>query len=338
MIQKLDQTQVQNQILIQFYVYQDLQNFVNLLYSLKEVNDFFKEQKNHAMVKLCRNKVILQMNLSNCIHYDLTQQNGSSGILLDEKKNAASLLKQLEPELEEFQLYIQWYQTNCLNKNVNLKQQHLEDIQIVANFNQNVLSQIIPAINSIDEQVKNLQGQKQFITPSINQIREKAIKFKDHTKESLGKNFPPKETQIEQVVQENIFIAYEKSIIKNFQKFEQYQKKQYENIKQYINSLKESQKADEKFAYQLFYRKKVLEFHPQYYKFYLFGFFLSFMVDNNKIEKKEDQFFQFYLNKTNSEKNQFNYNHFVQYLYTIQEKIVNANFQSYCDYYKKSQQ
>ncbi|CAD8195812.1 unnamed protein product [Paramecium pentaurelia] len=338
MIQKLDQTLVQNQILTQFYVYQDLQNFVNLLYSLKEVNHFFKEQKNHAMVKLCRNKVILQMNLSNCIHYDLLQQNGSSSILLNEKKNAVSLLKQLEPELEEFKQYIQWYQTNCLNEDVNLKQQHLEDIQIVANFNQNVLSQIIPAINSMDEQVKNLQGQKQFIAPNINQIREKAIKFKDHTRESLGKNFPPQETQIQWVDQEKTFIIYEKSIIKNFQKFEQYEKKQYENIKEYIKSLKESQNADEKFAYQLFYHKKVFEFHPQYYKFYLFGFFLSFMVDNNKIESKQDQFLQFYQNQTNLEKNQFNYKHFVQYLFTIQQKKVNVNFQSYCDYYKKSQQ
>ncbi|CAK57393.1 unnamed protein product (macronuclear) [Paramecium tetraurelia] len=100
------QTQIKNQVQTQFYVDENQQNFINLLYSLRIVNEHFKGQKKPPMVIICRNKVILQINLSNSIHYDLGSQKDTGEMLAKEKNNAMNILNQLEPDLNEFKDYI----------------------------------------------------------------------------------------------------------------------------------------------------------------------------------------------------------------------------------------
>ncbi|CAD8185231.1 unnamed protein product [Paramecium octaurelia] len=331
------QEQIKNQIQTQFYVYEDLQNFINLLYSLKVVNEHFKGQKNLPMVKICRNKVVLQMNLSNSIHYDLGSQKDTAEILAKEKNQAMNILNQLEPELNEFQDYIKWYKENCLSQNIHLEQQKLEDTNMAANFNQNVLSQIIPAINSMDQKVQNVQDQEKFIAPELNQIKEKAKKYQDFTRESLQKNHQIEEKQIDKKQkiitddQELRFLEAKSFIEKNFKSFEQGESSQYLSIKDNLNQnyKKNNQKPEEKHAQKLFKDVQIKEFHPLYYKFYLIGQYEKCIQKNNKNILTVNEFSQFVKNN-----NQDIYNHFLKYLFSIQQK-GNFEYRSYCEHYKQ---
>ncbi|CAD8130923.1 unnamed protein product [Paramecium sonneborni] len=70
----LQQNVKQEEALIEFYVYQDLQNLINLLFSREAVLEHLQNDQNNPMVTLSNNKVILQFNLSSGIHQDLKNQ------------------------------------------------------------------------------------------------------------------------------------------------------------------------------------------------------------------------------------------------------------------------
>ncbi|CAD8118857.1 unnamed protein product [Paramecium primaurelia] len=64
------QKQQQEKALIEYYVYEDIQNLINLLYSRKAIHEYFQNDPNNPIVILSNNKVILQLNLSSGIHKD----------------------------------------------------------------------------------------------------------------------------------------------------------------------------------------------------------------------------------------------------------------------------
>ncbi|CAD8178955.1 unnamed protein product [Paramecium pentaurelia] len=155
---EIDQSELQE---IQYYVYEDLQNFVNLLYSLIAVKEYFKENPSHPMIFICRNKIILQLNISNSIHTDLINyallnnnqikyqfdliiiQKYIEVSFIKRKKNAKKIINQFKLLLgDEYQLHVDNYISNSLNDELSMKLLSIEklDIQTSPDQNQNIYS------------------------------------------------------------------------------------------------------------------------------------------------------------------------------------------------------
>ncbi|CAD8165019.1 unnamed protein product [Paramecium octaurelia] len=219
------QTQAQAQI--QYYVYQDLQYVINLLYQMKAVAQHFKNSE-HTMVKLCNNKLMLQLNISFGIHLDQLQQSQRNEtnfyFLKAQKNNAFMILESIiqkmsdnEKELLKEQLEcIQNYMTNCLGPQYNWRQYQLKATNMTPQFNDQVLQQLINSIQQVDNQVTHIKENSNSSFP-LEQIERTAQQFERKTQEQLNRNFPNlnnsnfnmQENELSQV--DNLNISYPKN-------------------------------------------------------------------------------------------------------------------------------
>ncbi|CAD8108046.1 unnamed protein product [Paramecium primaurelia] len=186
---EIDQSELKE---IQYYVYEDLQNFVNLLYSLIAVKEHFKENPSHPMIVICRNKIILQLNISNSIHTDLINQykNTLKQILQKEKQNAKKIINQFKLLLgDEYQLHIDNYISNSLNDELSMKSLSIEklDIQTSPDQNQNIYS--FPL--GIDNQkiFSHWMKSKTYNSKTFDSFIFKAISYKQITEIKIMANF-----------------------------------------------------------------------------------------------------------------------------------------------------
>ncbi|CAD8090408.1 unnamed protein product [Paramecium primaurelia] len=194
-ILKLNQKQQQEEQLIRYYIFENLQYFINLIYSLKAVNEHFQNDPQHPMKIIARNKIVLQSNLSNSIQYDQQYQYKSDSklyqVLQQEKLNAKQLLEQLSPELkEEFQSYIDAYKTYSLNQNIQMCSQNLEQTNLQSKFDQKVLQSVINSISSVDQTTQQFKEQKIYNRPKMQDVILKAQNYYEKTKQQLDINFP----------------------------------------------------------------------------------------------------------------------------------------------------
>ncbi|CAD8195763.1 unnamed protein product [Paramecium octaurelia] len=178
---------------IEYYVYEDLQNFVNLLYSLKAVKEHFKEYPYHPMTVLCRNKVILQLNLSNAIHFDLMSQyqNNLRQVLLKEKENAKNIINQFKLLLgDEYLQHIDYYISNSLNEKLSVKNLILETLDESNSQNNyqnfNLFGQAQDAQKILSHWIKS----KTYNSNIFDSFIFKAICYKYTTEIKLISNFP----------------------------------------------------------------------------------------------------------------------------------------------------
>ncbi|CAK73843.1 unnamed protein product (macronuclear) [Paramecium tetraurelia] len=162
------QAQTKAQAQIQYFVFQDLQYVINLLYQLKAVAQHFKNSE-HTMVKLCNNKLMLQLNISYGIHFDQLQQfqkdQTNLNFLIAQRNTAKGILESIigkmnhdEQKLLKEQLeFIEDYKTNCLGSQCNLKQYSLKNTNLTPQFNEQVLQQLIHSIQQVDNQVTHIK-------------------------------------------------------------------------------------------------------------------------------------------------------------------------------------
>ncbi|CAD8102346.1 unnamed protein product [Paramecium sonneborni] len=359
---QVQKSQQQQQAQTQYFVYQDLQNIINLLYSLQAVNKFFKDQgqDDHPMIKLSRNKVILQLNLSNAIHYDLLSQEESLKILKQAKIEALSILTQLEPELKEFENFIKIYKENCFSSKIVLNPQNLEKTELEANFNQNVLSKILSSIQSVDQEIKALQ-QSDYKVPDAKEVKKKANEYKKLTIQSLQNNFQNDQNKLQQQYlnqnnnnknqkgdQENLFYIFIEQIEKK-DIFKQNQVELYENLIILLKNQNLLQKCDQfdeaeiKFTLDLYNKNKMRENHEVYYKYFLFEKFMQFSqqkVFNNNEKINIEEFTKYQQEKYQKEiysqkKSQIikkSHIIFLKYLNNKKELKSRINYQDYIDY------
>ncbi|CAD8127271.1 unnamed protein product [Paramecium sonneborni] len=194
------------QSLIQYYVYQDLQNFINLIFSIKAVKEHFKDNLDHPMVEICNNKIILQLNLSNGIHIDQHQQykkdKDDEKYYNKEKINAQKILeeviKQFQQSINEKQKkllseqfhQIELYKKYCLGEIFELKQFQLKNTNLPTQFNHKVVSQILNSVKQVDGEVNGIVENKQYNQPNQIEIQQKAEQQYQLTRNQLNSYFP----------------------------------------------------------------------------------------------------------------------------------------------------
>ncbi|CAD8060829.1 unnamed protein product [Paramecium primaurelia] len=190
--QSYQKEQLQDQAQIQYYIFEDFQNLINLLYSLQTVSEYFKNDPNNEIVTLCRNKVISQLNISNLIHYDI-QQNYKDPkyqqLIKREKQKVKEIISQLPYPIQNSK-YLNLYYQNSLSDQIKCKQQQLEKINIAPNFNQQVVSQIFSSMQLIDRNLGQIKQQNYYPIPTKNDILAKAEQYEILTQSKLESNFP----------------------------------------------------------------------------------------------------------------------------------------------------
>ncbi|CAD8042891.1 unnamed protein product [Paramecium primaurelia] len=214
--QIFQQHQKQEEALIEYYVYQDVQNLINLLYSRKAVLEHFQNIQNNPIVTLSNNKIILQLNLSNGIHRDLQQQYSNNfqlkTKLISEKKIALYTLKKVVQSLEnqvtsqngqqEF-MYINDPVKQYLNefiKKYEFEQFDSNQIELletnqVAQFNEQVLQTIISSIQSIDAQTNQIRQNGSNYKPTQQELINRAEQYYYMTKDKLNQIYPQQNNQ-----------------------------------------------------------------------------------------------------------------------------------------------
>ncbi|CAK64860.1 unnamed protein product (macronuclear) [Paramecium tetraurelia] len=189
----------QQEALIQYYVYEDFQNLINLLYSYQVVKRHFKSQPRHPAIILSKNKIMLQLSISNSIHSDLYQTNKSyqdQNILKKEKENVKSMIKKMRNDIQnndldkESEAYLELYIKYSMGDHIEFKQFELQKMNQDYNFNQGVLDKIFPQISYVDEQIKSLRQRKYYNIPSVQQIKIKAQEYERLTENKLLINYP----------------------------------------------------------------------------------------------------------------------------------------------------
>ncbi|CAD8190564.1 unnamed protein product [Paramecium octaurelia] len=205
-IQKLNQKQQEEVQSIRYYLYDSLQFLINLLYSSKAVNEHFENDPQHPMRIIARNKITLQLNLSNSIQFDQSFQYKSdpklNQVLQIEKQNAKKLLEQLPPEFKlEFENYLEIYQSSSLDQNIEMRSLNMEQTNIETKFDSNVLQSIINSIQQVDKTTQQFREQKVYKIPNIQDIITNANNYYQKTKYSLVKNYP-NQNQIQIELQE----------------------------------------------------------------------------------------------------------------------------------------
>ncbi|CAD8094686.1 unnamed protein product [Paramecium sonneborni] len=179
---------------IQYYIYEDLQNLVNLLYSFKAVNEHFKNNLKHPMITVSRNKIILQLNLSNGIYLDLQQQyqkNPFKYVLLEEKKNALKIINQFAQALGiDYQSYIDYFKSNSLSEIISFKQQNLEKVTFSGSSNSQQTTNIFLQTQKNEKIFSHWINSKTYNSKSFDSFIFKAISYKQLTEIKLLSNFP----------------------------------------------------------------------------------------------------------------------------------------------------
>ncbi|CAD8162527.1 unnamed protein product [Paramecium pentaurelia] len=184
--------QLQDQALIQYYIFEDYQNLINLIYSLQTVNDYFKDDPNNEMVILCRNKVISQLNLSNTIHQDIQETYKDSKyqqFITKEKQKVKEMVSHLPPNVQD-SIYLEMYKQNSLSEKIISSYQRLEKMDITPNFDNQVVSQIFSSMQLIDQKVNQIQSQNHYTVPSYNDVIEKAKQYQNLTLQKLEVSIP----------------------------------------------------------------------------------------------------------------------------------------------------
>ncbi|CAD8062979.1 unnamed protein product [Paramecium primaurelia] len=184
--------QLQDQALIQYYIFEDYQNLINLIYSLQTVNDYFKDDPNNEMVILCRNKVISQLNLSNTIHQDIQETYKNSNyqqFISKEKQKVKEMVSHLPPNVKD-SIYLQMYKQNSLSEKIISSYQRLEEMDITPNFDNQVVSQIFSSMQLIDQKVNQIQSQNHYTVPSYKDVIEKAKQYQNLTQQKLEVSIP----------------------------------------------------------------------------------------------------------------------------------------------------
>ncbi|CAD8145164.1 unnamed protein product [Paramecium octaurelia] len=198
-LQQLKQKNIEQEALIQYYVYEDFQNLINLIYSYQAVKKHFKNHPGHPAIILSKNKIKLQLNISNSIHSDLYQTNKNSQdqtILKVQKQNVKSIIKKMGNDIQmndldkESQAYLEQYIKYSLGDYVELKQFELEKTNWDYNFNQGVLDKVLPQISYVDEQIRSLRQRKCYNIPTAQQIKLKAKEYERLTESKLLINYP----------------------------------------------------------------------------------------------------------------------------------------------------
>ncbi|CAK93559.1 unnamed protein product (macronuclear) [Paramecium tetraurelia] len=205
-IQKLNQKQYEEVQSIRYYIYDNLQFLINLLYSSKAVNEHFENDPQHPMRIIARNKITLQLNLSNSIQFDQSFQYKSDSklnqVLQMEKQNAKQLLEQLSPEFkQEFANYLEIYKKSSLDQNIEMRSLNLEQTNLETKFDSNVLQSIINSIQQVDKTTQQFREQKAYNIPNIQDILTNANNYYEKTKQQLDNNYP-NQNQIQIELQE----------------------------------------------------------------------------------------------------------------------------------------
>ncbi|CAD8127815.1 unnamed protein product [Paramecium sonneborni] len=190
------QSQIQQQSEIRYYVYQDLQNIINLIYSRNAVLEHFKNDPNHPMVTLINNKMLLQLNLSNTIQLDQTQQYQRDSNLFDflkqERMNANRILKNVifNQKKDSIQTALIEYSNDYQNGNFKLNKQYkLQETGLVAKFDESVLSKILSSIQNVDYKINQLRNGQIYDVPKELDIIKKAENYQIQAKQLLQINF-----------------------------------------------------------------------------------------------------------------------------------------------------
>ncbi|CAD8105606.1 unnamed protein product [Paramecium sonneborni] len=212
--------QLQEQAQIQYYIYEDLQNIINLIQQRDAVIEYFKNDCAHEMVTLCNNKLILQLNISSSIHYDQTQQYRKQPellkILKKERENAYKILEKFIGNNDQkinsngkqknngsVLNDLQQYRNNYKDQKFELNQFKQQQTNLVPKFHEGVLSTIISSIQSVDSQVDQVKKTKYYKIPHFEDIQEKAIKYYKTTQQKLKINFPKLLSQDNQMSQQD---------------------------------------------------------------------------------------------------------------------------------------
>ncbi|CAD8127817.1 unnamed protein product [Paramecium sonneborni] len=204
------QSQIQQQSEIRYYVYQDLQNIINLIYSRNAVLEHFQNYPNHPMVTLINNKILLQLNLSNTIHFCLQQENQKnrnlSNFLIQQRMNANRILKNVidsnkqqknqsliyqnnQKQMNSLENELQKYKYFYESQNFQLNQFQLQETGLAAKFDESVFPKIF------DQQINQLNnGQLQDIT-SEKDIIKRAELQQQKVINNLYQRYPNKFTQ-----------------------------------------------------------------------------------------------------------------------------------------------
>ncbi|CAD8163628.1 unnamed protein product [Paramecium pentaurelia] len=182
--------QQEEQALILFYIYEDFQNFLNLLYQFIIVKEQFKTDPKNILVSICENKLITQMNLSNSIHYDLSKNQKNSDLISFLKKNKNDIKQNIRSVCptkcdKEIDKYIQYYENFCLSENVQINNMELKPTQLKVNFNEEVLQKIFPQIQAMDNRINQIRQTQNYNIPSYDQIKSKAQQYQQETLSKL---------------------------------------------------------------------------------------------------------------------------------------------------------
>ncbi|CAD8192525.1 unnamed protein product [Paramecium pentaurelia] len=199
------QQQQQEEALIEYYVYQDLQNLINLLYSRKAIHEYFQDDPTNPLVILSNNKVILQLNLSSGIHTDLQYQyqykNELKNKLKNEKSIALQTLKYVAQELmnqggtqnqhqDPTKDYLNQFIQNYEDEMFHLNQFQLQSTNYVPQFNEQVLSKIISSIQVVDHQTNQVRQNGTYQKPTQQQLLDRAYVYFHMTNQKLNQINP----------------------------------------------------------------------------------------------------------------------------------------------------
>ncbi|CAD8194905.1 unnamed protein product [Paramecium pentaurelia] len=351
------QSQQQEQALIQYYIYQDLQNLINLIQSRKAVLDYFQNDLNHPMVTSSNNKILLQLNLSNGIHFDQQKQYSKDKTLTDflkeQRKKAYEILKQVIDNKDNLinkgdSLYqsLQTYKSKYQNSQFGLNEEYqLQPTQQDNKFDQNVLSKIISSIQTVDFDINQIQGY--FPVPSQKEILQKANDYQNKAKQKLIENFPKNgktksqngktEFQnpvfIEEEMQKKENDKHRKAELINFLLLQGYfnekkiQYNCYNLVQEQFNQIKDllitsiQQTPELQFAKQLYKDNNKLE--DEFKLFFFLELFQEYQECSRTIQDKEK--IKIFRNSINDTKDKANHKQFFCYLKKCENFILQQN-------------
>ncbi|CAK69829.1 unnamed protein product (macronuclear) [Paramecium tetraurelia] len=147
------------------------------------------------MVILSRNKVIIQLNISNSIHYDLQQRYKDpkyKKLIQNEKQKVKEQIYKFPNDIK-YSTYLNHYQHNSLCDQIQHNPLQIDQIRTPTNFNQHVVSQIFSSMQSMDKKVTQLKSSNQYSVPKQEEVLAKARQYYSQTQNKLYANYPQKQ-------------------------------------------------------------------------------------------------------------------------------------------------
>ncbi|CAD8182499.1 unnamed protein product [Paramecium octaurelia] len=199
------QCEKQEQVEIQYFIYQDLQNLINIIYQRKAVLEFFKNNPTHEMITQSNNKLILQLNLSKAIHFDQYQQYKEQPqlfkFLREERSKAYTILNEMIDNKDQFlkgnqsnevviPTYLKKYKEQYKTQDFKMNDQiPLQETNQVAKFDEGILQKIISSIQNTDNQIDQIRRNKSYKVPDQKEILQNANNYYNWTSQQLKQNF-----------------------------------------------------------------------------------------------------------------------------------------------------